>query len=369
MNLNELNSSNYKVLEVIGGSKLYGLDLPTSDTDIRGIFNLPVEEFILNGSTKQINDDTNDIVFYEIAKFLNLAMSANPNILELMFAPDDKILFKSDSADLLLSHKNKFLTKACKDSFGGYAVSQIKKARGLNKKIVNPCTVKKTPMDFCYVLTRNESTITLREFIKATGMSQNDMGIAKINNFGNSFIIYHKGLAKRRAYNKKIFEAIDEWKPKGIVGENSNELRLTSIPKDVASFGKLSIMHYNKDGYISHCKEYKEYNEWVEKRNPDRYNTNLQHGQGYDAKNMMHCFRLLETGIEIATTGNLNVVRPNRQELLDIRSGKFKYGDLIDLAEEKVVELDKAFDECDLPSSVSGDLINDILLEFKLNSK
>jgi len=31
----------YLIYEIIAGSKAYGLDLPTSDTDIRGIYMLP----------------------------------------------------------------------------------------------------------------------------------------------------------------------------------------------------------------------------------------------------------------------------------------------------------------------------------------
>ncbi|UFH53186.1 hypothetical protein [Spirosoma sp. KNUC1025] len=46
-----------------------------------------------------------------------------------------------------------FLSKLCRDTFAGYAISQIKKARGLNKKILNPLPKeRKSLLNFCYVL-------------------------------------------------------------------------------------------------------------------------------------------------------------------------------------------------------------------------
>ena len=43
----------------------------------------------------------------------------------------------------------------------------------------------------------------------------------------------------------------------------SNDLRMSSIPK--SEIMKYEILIYNKDGYQSYCKDYKEYWEWVEK--------------------------------------------------------------------------------------------------------
>ena len=45
MNISELRDRNLIVLECISGSKAYGLDTPESDTDIKGVFVLPKNEF------------------------------------------------------------------------------------------------------------------------------------------------------------------------------------------------------------------------------------------------------------------------------------------------------------------------------------
>ena len=54
------------VFEVIAGSKAYGLDNEKSDTDIRGVFILPKDMYYGLEYTEQVNNETNDIVYYEL---------------------------------------------------------------------------------------------------------------------------------------------------------------------------------------------------------------------------------------------------------------------------------------------------------------
>lgn len=368
MNIQQLKSSGYQLLEVTAGSHLYGLNIPTSDIDTRGIFNLPLREFIKPNSVKQINDNTNDEVHYEVRKFLSLAQTGNPNILEIMFAPDEFIGFKDPKADIILQHRKQFLTKTCRNSLGGYAVTQIKKARGNNKKIVNPCTVRKSPIDFCFSLKRDYNSMPFKKLLELCGSDGSDIGLSKINNFDDSYIVHWKSLAQKRCYKEDDRQSIEDWIPGGVLNGDGSGLKLSSIPKAVAAYGVLGVMHYNRDGFSTHCKEYLSYQEWVENRNPARYATNTDHGKGYDSKNLMHCFRLLNMGIELAETGEFNVYRSDREFLLKVRAGEFEFKELIDIAEGKLVRMEKSFDECSLPSGVSSDLINDMIEELKFET-
>lgn len=45
MTINDLRTKGLIILECISGSKAYGLDTPTSDTDIKGVFILPKEDY------------------------------------------------------------------------------------------------------------------------------------------------------------------------------------------------------------------------------------------------------------------------------------------------------------------------------------
>ena len=114
-----------------------------------------------------------------------------------------------------------------------------------------------------------------------------------------------------------------------------------------------------------YCKDYREYWDWVDKRNEHRYQDNLAHGKNYDSKNMMHTFRLLDMAIEILATQKINVWRPNREELLSIRRGEWQYDDLITKANEKMELVQKAYEESTLPDRPDEKRIEDLLVELR----
>jgi hypothetical protein len=76
---------------------------------------------------------------------------------------------------------------------------------------------------------------------------------------------------------------------KGIVLDDSNAVRLSVVPKDMLAS---AIVYYNKDSYSMHCKDYKEYQTWLETRNTQRYVDIQGHHQQIDGKNLLHCRRI-----------------------------------------------------------------------------
>jgi hypothetical protein len=117
--------------------------------------------------------------------------------------------------------------------------------------------------------------------------------------------------------------------------------------------------------YSSYCKEYREYWDWVAKRNEDRYQENAAHGKDYDAKNMMHTIRLLQVALEIGNIGKLNVKRQNREELLAIKSGKYDYKDLLDMADSLMTQIESAYLESDLPDVPDKEKLETVLVSMR----
>ena len=184
-----LRNNNLILLECISGSKAYNLDLPTSDTDIKGVFYLPKERFYGFNYLPQIANETNDIVFYEVGRFLELLSKNNPNILELLETPKDKVLFKDPIIDRVQT--SDFISKKCKDTFGGYAFTQVRKARGLNKKIVNPISKeKKLVIDFCYILNK-QGSISLKQWLIEQGKDQENIGLVNVPHFKDTYGLYY----------------------------------------------------------------------------------------------------------------------------------------------------------------------------------
>lgn len=116
----------YVIYRCVVGSRAFGLDDEKSDTDLRGIY-LPPAEFhwSMFGVPEQIENKENEECYWELQKFLILALKANPNILECLNTP--LIEFKNEIADELLSIKNIFLSKLVYQTYNGYVMSQFKK--------------------------------------------------------------------------------------------------------------------------------------------------------------------------------------------------------------------------------------------------
>ena len=123
----------------IVGSRAYGTHNANSDTDVRGIFVVPSAEYArLAQPPKQVSDERNDRTYYSLVRFCELMAEANPTTMEMLFLPDDCILKTTPAHSMLLSNRDLFVTQKAVDSHLGYALSQIKKARGTNKRVWNP---------------------------------------------------------------------------------------------------------------------------------------------------------------------------------------------------------------------------------------
>ena len=111
MTLTDLENNDLILLKCISGSKAYNLDVATSDTDIKGVFYLPKEKFYGFDSIPQVADEKNDVVYYELGRYFELLLKNNPNILELLATPKDKILYKHPLLEQVTPEM--FLSKKC----------------------------------------------------------------------------------------------------------------------------------------------------------------------------------------------------------------------------------------------------------------
>ncbi|MES2133104.1 MAG: nucleotidyltransferase domain-containing protein [Bacteroidota bacterium] len=348
MTIQEVKQHNTLLLECISGSRAYGLHTPQSDTDLKGVFLLPKHKFYGLEYEEQANNETNDEVYYELRRFVDLLVKNNPNILELLNTPADSVKFRHPVMDLLKPEL--FLSKLCKQTFAGYAQSQIKKAKGLNKKIVNPVDKeRKSIVDFCHVI-HHQGSITLSVWLEKKGLLQEHCGLVNISHMRDVYAIFHNNQLTT-GYLKGICSGLD-----------ANDVSLSSVEKGLEP---LAILSFNKDGYSKYCKDYKEYWDWVEKRNELRYENTIDHGKNYDAKNMMHTFRLLNMAEEIAKEGVVNVRRHDREFLLKIRSGAFSYEELVELANEKIIQIDNLYDRSSLPEQPDIAKAEAILVEIR----
>lgn len=357
---NDLKASGNIIFECITGSQCYGTATPESDIDYKFVYVLPQDNILGLEYIEQLNI-TKDNCGYEIRRFIELLKLNNPTILELLFTPDECVQYCHPAFQTLRDERFKFITKICKNSFGGYARQQINKARGQNKMMnweMEKIT-RKTPLDFCYILLIDSGkTRPLMDHIKfmAEGYNrtieeqQSLYGLVKLDHTKHNYAVY--------------FDPSKTLGFAGILNEDmtSTSLRLSSIPKGLTP---LFNIFFNEEAYTIHCADYKKYQIWLKQRNIQRWVDVDNHGQKIDGKNMSHCIRLIEMGLEIANGLGIIVRRPNKDELLDIRKGKVDLETILTMADAKIKAMDIAFDQSDLPASVDHQFCNEMLLKVR----
>ncbi len=114
------------IYRCVVGSRAYGLDHDDSDTDRRGVYLASADlQWSLFGAPEQFEDNATQSCYWELQKFLIMALKANPNILECLYTP--LVEKTTELGAELLALREQFLSQMIFQTFNGYAMSQFKK--------------------------------------------------------------------------------------------------------------------------------------------------------------------------------------------------------------------------------------------------
>jgi predicted nucleotidyltransferase len=108
------------------GSQAFGLAGDESDVDRRGIYLPPAElHWSLFGVPEQLENEATQEAYWELQKFLVMALKANPNVLECLYSP--LVETATPLAEELLAMRSSFLSRLVYQTYNGYVASQFKK--------------------------------------------------------------------------------------------------------------------------------------------------------------------------------------------------------------------------------------------------
>src|SRR5688572_29007086 len=114
------------IYRCVVGSRAYGLETDNSDIDRRGIYIAPADlQWSLFGAPEQFEDNAAQACYWELQKFLIMALKANPNILECLYSPIVEKL--TPLGEEMLAMREALLSQRIFQTFNGYAMSQFKK--------------------------------------------------------------------------------------------------------------------------------------------------------------------------------------------------------------------------------------------------
>lgn len=343
------------IYRCVAGSRAYGTAGPRSDIDVRGVYLLPARAYLaLAAPPEQVGDERHNEVYYALRRFLELATGANPNIIELLFMPADCVTLRTPAADRLLAERRLFISKRAYESHVAYAMAQIKKARGQNKWVNNPKS--ETPPrkeEFCWIVPRRAAQWDwaqppYRPVAAAdSGIDLAECHAAALEHCPGVYRLYHYGPTAKGVFR-------------------NNHLVCEPIPLADEASHCAGLLIFNEPAYERAVKDQQNYWKWRRQRNEARWINQERGGIDYDAKNLMHTFRLIMSAEHIFREG-APMVRFGGKELeflLAIRAGQFAYDDLMAQAEGKVASLAPLRDRSDLPEAPDARAVEDLLGEI-----
>jgi len=269
------------ILYVRHGSHAYGLNVPTSDEDFKGVCIAPKEYHFGFLRTFEQHEhmgsksDGVDSVVYALGKFAKLAADCNPNIIEILHVGASSVLKVDEFGEELRSRANDFLSKKAKFTFAGYANAQLKRIKTHRAWLLAPPAAPPTRKEF--------------GLSETTKVSASELG----------------------AFEAAVKDGIE-----------------VELPKDV-----LTLFTREKQ-YQSAKQHYDQYLNWKKTRNPARAALEARHG--FDTKHGMHLMRLETMAVEILEDHRVYVDRRERGDrdfLLSIRHGEMEYDALVEGAE------------------------------------
>jgi predicted nucleotidyltransferase len=344
------------VLLVRHGSHAYGTNTPASDEDFKGVA-IPPKNYFLGTMHRfeqaELKAPDPDAVIYDIRKFFNLAADCNPNIIEVLHTDPSDHFIVDPIGELILEHKDDFLSKKIKFTFMGYSVSQLKRIQTHKRWIMNPPAVPPTRASLGLP---EQTLIPTDQLMAATAEVQKEL-----DRFQFDFI-----------------EGLEESQKIGIrttMAEMLAELKITSEQHWMSAARKIGLsdnfieIMQRERQYTSAKREWDQYQNWKKTRNKTR--SALEEKYGYDTKHAYHLVRLIRMCQEVLTTGKVIVKRPDREELLAIRNGAWTYEQLMEFAEREEVELNLLYNSTNvlpkIPNKEKLDQLCIKLVEMRLS--
>ncbi len=350
------------------GSRAYGTNVATSDTDYKGVC-IPPRKYHL-GYLEQFHqaefrDPHPDMVIYDLRKFFKLAADCNPSIIEVLFTEPRNHVIVTPIGQTLLEHRDLFISKKAKHTFGGYAVGQLKRIKGHYKWLKNPPKAPPTRAEFGLP----ETTVIPADQLKAAEkmiaqkvahwnvpVDELDPAakIAVQERFIEALALIEIGYKAQvtaalhaAADLHPIVTANDYIRAEGFMRaqyavESVSGVNLENVAGKLLGYSDNFLqLLAGERAYKSKMDEWHSYLDWQKNRNPDR--SALEAKYGYDTKHGMHLVRLLRMGREILEGKGVIVYRPDREELLEIRAGNWSYERLLEYADKELAVLDELY--------------------------
>ena len=287
-----------KVVEMYFGSKIYGTQTPSSDEDFKSV-HIPDGRSIVLGRASQVitdntkrdtttKNDTSDVdrESYSLQKFMTLAAEGQTVAMDMLFCPDNMIIFKTQLWEEIQANRHRLITSKV-GSFVGYMRTQSAKYGIKGSRVAAVRAIVELFEElligfpshtkvgiFDHML---EDFVAKTDFSHIVDIEQNLQGVPKMI---------------------KHLEVCDKKVP------------FTNTIKEAHAVFKRIFDNYGKRALMAEKNE------------------------GIDWKAIGHAVRIGRECIELLETGNITFPRPEAEHLLNVRLGRLDYYKVAEEIEE-----------------------------------
>ncbi|WP_170113033.1 DNA polymerase beta superfamily protein [Ahniella affigens] len=343
------------LFECVAGSRAYGTATADSDTDLRGVFIQPADAFVdLSPPQDLVADERHNEVYFSLRRLLELLGQANPNVLELLYMPDDCVRMLHPVYRSLLAVRSAFITRQCIDTHVGYAFSQVKKAKGQHKWINQPqAEAPPRPESYCQVL--------LKERWWPTDGSPPARPVPLSNSALNLRECHAAGLEGAADWYRLYHIGPDAT---GVFQGEQVQTASISLAQERTQF--VGLLQFNQRAFEQAKNDHKHYWIWRAERNEARWRQQERGELDFDAKNMMHTLRLLMSARAMINEGQPRVrfAGAELEELRAVRAGQLRYAEIMQRAESLRDDCEHRRDQADLPERVDPAMLKRLLIDL-----
>lgn len=349
------------ILLTVAGSRAYGMHTETSDLDVKGVFVPPLKYYFGLQKIEQLSSEEHlssynmalptwaanvkakhgmEGTVFEIRRFLDLASSANPNILDVLFSRNCDVIVESQLGFLLRKERRRFLTKKCLQTFLGYAVAQSRRIETHRKWLLDPPDHEPTREEFGLpkqdAYPQEQVAAAMSAVRKQVDRWNIDFADAEEST--KIFILeqVHRHLAEIGV---------------GLEEKHSAAGQILGIETDF-----MDLVHKQRQ-YTQATEMWAAYQAWSTGRNKKR--KGMEENVGYDCKHGAHLYRLTMAARTIFETGDLQVYNPD-PFLIKVRNGEVRFEELMEKFELQKQALAELAAKSTLPSRVDPKWLEDL---------
>lgn len=291
------------IVKMYTGSKVYGTALPTSDTDIKEVFQPSAIDLVMmtakthyvnktNRSSEKNGKDDVDLEGFCLARYLELVAEGQTIALDMLFTPKEFYLESSGVWQHVQRNREKLLSKKA-TAFVRYCQKQAGKYQVKAERV----DLLHDILDLLHALPRKERLESIPKFVALST---------------NGYI---------EVCNRKC-------------------LLTFTVEKAIEIYG-LALQSYGERALAA-----------AENK--------------YDYKALYHAIRVAREAEELMLTGNITLPRPEAALLLDIRAKLIPYEKICELIEEGLIRVEDALTKSRLPEHPDMDFINGLVFEENL---